>query len=94
MKLTIKNYKNILGQYGPLTIINAIELPDYYIFVVNNVENRVRDIFVNRAGRVDTDGDTIFHFGEDGRYTQSVTPKWFGNIKNAVSAILSEYDTI
>ena len=95
MKLTIKNYKNILGEYGKWTIINAVELPDYYVFsvMVNGKITSARDVFVKRNGRFDNDGEWIYHFGRNNS-TQCVTPKWFGDKVNAVSAIVNEYDGI
>ena len=94
MKLKIQNYQNIIGHYGNYTIANVVELPEYYSFTVKeHTTVKYKDIFVKRNGRVDADGDWIYHFGRGSHNTQSVTPGWFGNIKNAVSAIISEYES-
>ena len=95
MKLTIKNYKKIIGNYAGYAIVNAVELPDYYCFTVKeHNEVKYNDVFVKRDGRIDNDGEWIYHFGRGSHNTQCVTPKWFGNMENALNAILSEYETI
>ena len=95
MKLTIKNYKKIIGTYGSNSIIDATETPDYYSFTVkNNNSGDYQVVFVKRNGRIDADGDWLYHFGHGSQNTQSVTPGWFGDMGNAVSAIISEYDVI
>ena len=94
MKLKIKNYQNIIGQYGNHIITNAVELPEYYSFTVRKDSTASwKDVFVKRDGRKDADGDWIYHFGHGSHNTQSVTPGWFGNMGNAVSAIISEYES-
>jgi hypothetical protein len=94
MRLTIQNYKNIIGTYGKWAIVNVVELPDYYSFTVKEPNNaaKYKDIVVKRNGRLDKDGDWIYHFGNGSHNTQCVTSKWFENKVNAVSAILTEYD--
>jgi hypothetical protein len=93
MKLTIKNYKKIIGHYGNHSIVNAVELPEYYSFTVKSHNTgSYRDVFVKRDGRIDADGDWIYHFGHGSHNTQCVTIKWFGELGNAVSAVISEYD--
>jgi len=95
MKLTIKNYKNIIGTYGKWAIVNAVELPDYYSFTIKDGDAvKYKDIVVQRNGRIDNEGEWIDHFGNGSHNTQCVTPKWFGDKGNAVSAIISEYETI
>jgi hypothetical protein len=94
MKLTINNYKKIIGNYGRYRISDAVEQADYYAFSVTDDSMKTREVHINRNGRIDGDGDTVFHFVNGGSHTQSVTTKWFGDMKNAVSAILSEYDVI
>jgi hypothetical protein len=95
MKLTIKNYKRIIGVYRNHSIVNAVETPDYYSFTVkSDSTGGYGDVFVKRNGRIDNDGDWIYHFGHGSHNTQSVTPDWFGDMGNAVSAIISEYETI
>jgi hypothetical protein len=91
MKLTIKNYKKIIGTYGSNSIVNVVELQDYYCFTVKNATGGYRDIFVKRNGKIDSDGDWLYHFGHGSQNTQSVTPGWFGDMTNAVSAVISEY---
>jgi len=91
MKLTINNYKKIIGIYGNHAIVNAVETPDYYSFTVkSHSTGGYRDVFVKRNGRIDAEGDWIYHFGHGSQNTQSVTPGWFGNMANAVSAIISD----
>ncbi len=94
MRLTIQNYKNIIGTYGKWAIVNVVELPDYYSFTVKEPNNaaKYKDIVVKRNGRLDNDGDWIYHFGNGSHNTQCVTSKWFENKVNAVNAILTEYD--
>lgn len=92
MRLTIQNYKNIIGHYGIHSIVNAEELADYYSFTVSDSIGIIKPVFLKRNGRIDADGDIVFHFGHRGYNTQSVTTKWFENKENAVSAILTEYD--
>ena len=93
MKLTIKNYKRIIGAYRNHAIVDAEELPDYYSFTVrNNDTGDCQNVFVKRDGRIDNDGDWVYHFGQGSHNTQSVTADWFGDMGNAVSAIISEYD--
>ena len=94
MRLTIQNYKNIIGTYGKWAIVNVVELPDYYSFTVKEPNNaaKYKDIVVKRNGRFDNDGEWVYHFGNGSHNSQCVTPKWFENKENAVSAILSEYD--
>ena len=93
MKLTIKNYKKIIGNYSRHAIVNAVELPEYYSFTVKSHNTGgYRDVFVKRDGRIDADGDWIYHFGHGSHNTQCVTIKWFGELGNAVSAVISEYD--
>jgi hypothetical protein len=93
MRLTIKNYKNIIGHYGNHSIVNVVELPDYYSFTVTgHSAAKYKDILVKRNGRFDNDGEWIYHFGNGSHNTQCVTPKWFENKVNAVNAILTEYD--
>jgi len=95
MRLKIQNYKNIIGTYGKWAIVNVVELPDYYSFTVKEPNNaaKYKDIVVKRNGRFDNDGEWVYHFGNGSHNSQCVTPKWFENKENAVSAILSEYDT-
>ena len=94
MRLKIKNYQNIIGHYGNYTIANVVELPDYYSFTVKeHAPVKYKSIFVKRDGRKDQDGDWIYHFGHGSHNTQCVTIKWFGNMGNAVSAIISEYES-
>jgi hypothetical protein len=94
MRLKIKNYQNIIGHYGNYTIANVVELPEYYSFTVKeHATVKYKDVFVKRDGRKDQDGDWIYHFGHGSHNTQSVTPGWFGNMGNAVSAIISEYES-
>jgi hypothetical protein len=93
MKLTINNYKKIIGHYGNHSIIDATETPDYYSFTVkNHTSVSYEVVFVKRNGRIDAEGDWLYHFGHGSQNTQSVTPGWFGNMGNAVSAIISEYN--
>jgi len=93
MKLTIKNYRKIIGHYGDHSIVNAVETPDYYSFTVkSDSTGGYRDVFVKRNGRIDNDGDWVYHFGHGSYNTQCVTIKWFGELGNAVSAVISEYD--
>jgi len=93
MKLTINNYKKIIGTYGSHIITNAVETPDYYSFTVRkDTTASWKDVFVKRNGRIDNDGEWVYHFGHGSQNTQSVTPGWFGNMVNAVSAVISEYD--
>jgi hypothetical protein len=95
MRLTIKNYKNIIGSYiSGHSIVNVVELPDCYSFTVRSKTGGYGDVFVKRDGRKDQDGDWIYHFGHGSHNTQSVTPGWFGNMANAVTAIISEYETL
>jgi len=95
MKLTIKNYKNIIGSYiSGHSIVNVVELPDYYSFTVKDKTGGYRDVFVKRYGKIDAEGDWIYNFGHGSHNTQSVTPGWFGNMANAVSAVISEYETL
>lgn len=93
MKLTINNYKKIIGNYTTHAIVNAVETPDYYSFTVKSHSTvGYRDVFVKRNGRIDAEGDWIYHFGHGSHNTQCVTIKWFGELGNAVSAVISEYD--
>ena len=95
MKLTIKNYKTIIGNYAGHAIVNAVELPEYYCFTVKeHNEVKYKDVFVKRNGKVDNDGDWIYHFGHGSHNTQCVTPKWFENKANAVNTIIIEYEEI
>jgi len=91
MKLTINNYKKIIGTYGKHSIVNAVETSDYYTFIVKDIdEGKYTEVFVKRNGRIDADGDWLYHFGHGSQNTQSVTPGWFGDMANAVSAIISD----
>jgi hypothetical protein len=91
MKLTIKNYKKIIGNYGNHAIVNAVETSDYYTFTVKNVDEvKYTDVFVKRNGRIDNDGDTVFHFGHGSQNGQSVTADWFGIMPNAIDSIISD----
>jgi hypothetical protein len=95
MKLTINNYKKIIGHYGNHIITNAVELPEYYSFTVRkDTTASWKDVFVKRNGRIDNDGDWIYHFGHGSHNTQCVTPKWFENKVNAVNTIIIEYEEI
>ena len=91
MKLTINNYKKIIGTYGSNSIVDASQFSDYYSFTVknNNSGNR-HTVWVKRNGRIDAEGDWVYHFGHGSQNTQSVTPGWFGDMANAVIAIISE----
>jgi len=91
MKLKIKNYKNIIGNYGLYRISDAVEEPDYYIFTVTNDSMKTHQVFLRRDGRIDQDGDTVFHFGRNTN-SQMVTAKWFENITNAANTIITEYE--
>ena len=91
MRLTIKNYKKIIGNYGNHAIVNAVEVKDYYTFTVKDIDEvKYTEVFVKRDGIIDNDGDTIFHFGRGSRNGQSVTADWFGIMPNAVDAIISD----
>jgi len=93
MRLTINNYKKIIGIYGNHAIVNAVETLDYYTFTVKDIDEvKYTDVFVKRNGRIDNDGEWVYHFGHGSHNTQSVTPDWFGDMVNAVSAVISEYD--
>ena len=96
MKLTIKNIKKIEGMYDNLSIINTEELSDYYVFSVmrDNSIGSIKEVYLKRNGRVDEDGDLVFHFGRGSHNTQSVTAKWFQIISNAIDTILNEYETL
>lgn len=92
MRLTINNYRKIIGIYGNHAIVNAVETSDYYTFTVKDIDEvKYGDVFVKRNGRIDNDGEWVYHFGHGSHNTQSVTPDWFGDMVNAVSAIISEY---
>lgn len=92
MKLKINNYKNIIGNYGRYRISDAVEQADYYAFSVTDDSMKTREVHINRNGRIDGDGDTVFHFVNGGSNTQSVTAGWFSNMVNAYNAIINEYE--
>jgi hypothetical protein len=95
MKLTIKNYKKIIGIYGNHAIVNAVETSDYYTFTVKDVDEvKCNDVFIKRDGRIDNDGDWIYHFGRGSHNTQCVTADWFAIMPNAIDTILNEYETV
>jgi len=94
MKLKIKNYEKIKGAYQKLWIEDVTEWSDRYVFQCSRLGERVRyDVILYRDGRIDHEGDWIYHFYDWRGQTQSVTPGWFQNIGNAVSAIISEFDS-
>lgn len=94
MKLTINNYKKIIGNYGRYIISDAVEQADYYAFSVRNeLMGSAGDVHINRNGRIDGDGDTVFHFVNGGSNGQMVTAAWFSNMTNAYNTIISEYES-
>ena len=94
MKLKIKNYEKIKGAYQKLWIEDVIEWSDRYVFQCHRLGERViYDVILQRHGRFDHEGDWIYHFYNGRGETQSVTPAWFEQMGNAVSAVISEFDT-
>lgn len=91
MKLKINNYKKIIGNYGRYRISDVVEQADYYAFSVTDDSMKTREVHINRNGRIDGDGDTVFYFGHNTN-SQMVTAKWFENTTNAVNTIISEYE--
>ena len=94
MKLKIKNYDKIKGAYQNLRIEDVTEISDRYVFHCIRLGERVTyDIVLSREGHKDQYGDWIYHFYEGPNHTQCVTPGWFGNIGNAIGAIITEFDS-
>ena len=94
MKLTIKNKYKIMGTYEKLHIEDVTEISDLYIFHCQRRGQRTTyDIVLSREGYKDADGDWIYHFYAGREKTQCVTPAWFENIGNALSAVISEFDS-
>ena len=94
MKLKIKNLDKIKGAYQNLRIEDVTEWSDRYIFQCSRLGERViYDIVLGREGYKDHDGDWVYHFHDGRQRTQSVTPDWFGNIGNALGAVVSEFDS-
>lgn len=93
MKLKINNYKKIIGNYGRYRISDVAEQADYYAFSVTDTQSmQTREVHMRRNGVVDGDGDTVFHFVNNGNDGQMVTADWFGNMANACNTIISEYN--
>ena len=94
MKLKIKNLDKITGTYESLQIDNVSAYNDRYVFHCARIGERTTyDIVLSRDGYKDHEGDWVYHF-HDGRHkTQSITPDWFKDIGNAVSAVVSEFES-
>ena len=93
MKLKIKNYDRIKGTYEKLHIEDVIETGEQYVFYCRRRGRPSYEIVLSRDGYKDAEGDWIYHFYNGRNKTQSVTPAWFEQMGNAVSAIISEFDT-
>lgn len=94
MKLKIKNVDKIKGAYQNLRIEDVTAYDDRYVFHCSRLGERTTyDIVLSRDGYKDHEGDWVYHF-HDGRHkTQSITPAWFKEMGNAVSAVVSEFDS-
>ena len=93
MRLTIKNHKRIVGEYGQFKITDCICSYNYYIFGVTQRDGQSPyKVVLNREGRSDNYGDIVYHFGSGAHTSQCVTAGWFENIENAVNTVISEYE--
>ena len=93
MKLTIKNYDKIIGNWANITITHAFERDDSYIFNCHYPGSSL-DYWVTLSRyRMNTmPGIYAFPFiGPDGKETQGVSTDWFANMDNAVRVITEEY---
>ena len=95
MKLKIKNLDKIKGAYQKLWIEDVTEMSDLYIFHCQRRGQRTTtyNIVLSREGHKDQYGDWVYHFYAGREKTQCVTPGWFQNIGNALSAVVSEFDS-
>lgn len=95
MKLTIKHTWKIVGR--PVTddwfITHAIEQDEEYVFRLQRAypnDKTVADVILNRNPIVEWDG-VKYRFERDNAPSwQQVTPDWFADMDNAVSAIAVE----
>ena len=96
MKLTIKNYDKIIGDWANITIIDVKEMDECYLFNCHYPGSSL-DYWVtlSRHQMNTMPGIWAFPFiDSDGSQTQGVTSDWFADMDNAVSVIEQEFQRV
>jgi hypothetical protein len=61
-----------------------------YTFYIRNAFGRTVEVRLSRTGSIGSDGDHRYNFIRDKGILHQVTPRYFGDIKNALRSIRSE----
>ena len=94
MKLTIRNYQKLEGEWPELTITDVTVTLQYYYFGCHYPnESTVHVVPLKRDGVKLYNYANVFYFvGPDGDNSQGVTTDWFGDMINARATILDEFN--
>jgi hypothetical protein len=93
MKLTIKNYEKIKGEWPGVTIDDITETLQYYYFGCHYPnESTIHVVPLQRDGVNLYNYANVFYFvGPDGDNSQGVTTDWFSDMLNAVGTVRDEF---
>jgi hypothetical protein len=94
MKLTIKNYGKLAGQWPDITITDVTETLQYYYFGCRRPnESTVHVVPLKRDGvNLYNYADVYYFVGPDGENSQGVTTDWFCDKANALSTVMDEFN--